>query len=173
VIRPRLPPTLRKRWRAALVVLLVGQMGAALGGVADAYWTGSGSGTGSGTTGITVAITLAPGSPAATLYPGGQADVVIVASNPNTSAIHIGDLALDASGGSGGLDVDADHSGCATSALSFSTQTNDGAGWTVPAKAEGVDGTLAVTLTHALSMSAGAANACQGARFTVYLTAGS
>ena len=33
-------------------------------------------------------------------------------------------------------------------------------------------GNLSVTLTNALSMTTSAANACQGASFTVYLAAG-
>ena len=44
------------------------------------------------------------------------------------------------------------------------TQTNGGAGWTVPGS-----GVLSVTLTGALAMGSGAANACQGATFTVHL----
>ena len=60
--------------------------------------------------------------------------------------------------------VDAAHPGCAVSTLGFTTQTNGGAGWTVAGH-----GSLPVTLAGALSMSASAANACQGATFTVYL----
>jgi hypothetical protein len=56
--------------------------------------------------------------------------------------------------------------------LSFATQTDGGAGWTVPGKVGNTNGTLAVSLTNALAMSLGAANACQGATTTVYLTAG-
>jgi hypothetical protein len=60
--------------------------------------------------------------------------------------------------------VDAAHPGCVVSTLSFTTQTNGGAGWTVPG-----NGSLPLTLASALSMSTSAANACQGATFTVYL----
>jgi hypothetical protein len=153
---------------APLIAVLV----VAVGGVANAYWRGSGSGTGSGSTGTTVAVTLGPGMPAANLYPGGQADVVLTVTNSNLSAVHIGSLALDASQGTLGFAVDAGHSGCALSALSFATQTNVGAGWTVPAKVGAVNGTLSVTLTNALAMGTNAANACQGASSTVYLAAG-
>ena len=81
--------------------------------------------------------------------------------------MYIGSLYADAVPGTLGLAVYADHSGCATSTLSFTTQTNLGAGWTVPA-----NDTLSVTLTNALVMGVGAANACQGATTTVYLAAG-
>ena len=151
----------------SLVVLAV-----SVGGIAYAYWSGPGNGDGSATTGTTVAMTLSPGTAAATLFPGGQADVVLTVSNPNTSPAYLGSLALDTAQGTAGFAVDAGHLGCALSTLSFTTQTNGGAGWTVPAKAVAVDGTLPVTLTNALAMSMDAATACQGASFTVYLAAG-
>lgn len=162
--------TPRRMLLTSLLVVLAVAIG---GGVANAFWSGSGSGTGSGATGTTVAVTLSPGAPAAALYPGGQADVVLTVSNPNESPVFIGSLALDAGQGTGGFAVDAGHPGCALGTLSFITQTNGGAGWTVPAKVGAVNGTLPITLTNALSMGVGAANACQGASFTVYVAAGS
>ena len=63
--------------------------------------------------------------------------------------------------------MDGGHAGCGVAALSFTTQTNGGAGWTVP----GSGRPSSITLTNALSMATGAANACQGATFTVYLQA--
>jgi hypothetical protein len=56
--------------------------------------------------------------------------------------------------------------------LSFTTQTNGGAGWTVPGKIGTVNGTLSITVMNALAMGVGAANACQGASLTSYLAAG-
>ena len=160
-IARRLLPT------SLLVVLAV-----LLGGLAYGYWSATGSGTGSGATGTTLAVTLGPGTPAAALYPGGQANVVLAASNPNAFPVHIGSLGLDTGQGTGGFAVDAGHSGCALSTLSFTAQTNGGAGWSVPANAGVVGGTLPVTLPGALAMSVGAVNACQGASFTVYLAVG-
>jgi hypothetical protein len=158
--------------RRFLVSLVVGVLAVLIGGSASGYWRASGSGSGSGGTGTTVAVTLSPGTPAAALYPGGQADVILTVSNPNSSPVFIGSLALATGQGTGGFAVDAGHSGCAVATLSYTTQTNGGAGWTVPGKVGAVDGTLPVTLTNALAMGLGAANACQGASSTVYLTAG-
>jgi hypothetical protein len=136
-------------------------------GSATAYWAASGSGSGSGSTGTTSAVTLGPAIPTAALYPGGQASVVLTVTNPNVADIRVGSLALDTGQGTGGFAVDAGHSGCTLATLSFATQTNGGAGWTVAGS-----GNLSVTLTNALSMTVAAANSCQGASFTVYLAAG-
>jgi ferric-dicitrate binding protein FerR (iron transport regulator) len=143
------------------------------GGVALAYWTASGIGSGAATTGSAAAVTLNPGSPDLDLYPGGQADVTLAVSNPNTTALIIGSLVLDPTQGTGGFAVDAGHSSCDVSTLSFTTQTNAGAGWQVPAKIGTTNGVLAVDLPNALAMTLDASNACQGAQFSVYLVAGS
>jgi hypothetical protein len=143
-----------------------------MGGVASAFWTGSGGGRGAGTTGTLEAVTLSPGTPAATLYPGGRASVMLIISNPNATVVHVESLALDVSRGVGGFAVDSGHAGCVATTFSLGGQTNGGTGWTVPANAGPTDGRLSVTLTDALSMSTGAADACQGASVTVYLAAG-
>jgi hypothetical protein len=144
---------------ASLVLLAAGS--------AIAYWAVSGGGAGSGTTATTSALTLSPGTPTAALVPGGQASVVLTVTNPNLADVRVGSLALDTGQGTSGFAVDGAHSGCVLTTLSFGTQTNAGAGWTVAAS-----GNLSVTLTNALSMTAAAANACQGASFTIYLAAG-
>lgn len=161
----------RRLARTTLLPAVAVILALATTGATHAYWGGSGGGAGSGAAGATVAVSLSPGTPSATLLPGGQADVELSISNPNTLLVHVGALALDTGQGTGGFAVDAGHSGCAVATLSFTTQTNGGAGWTVPAKVGAVDGTLDVTLTNALAMGLGAANACQGASATVYLAA--
>lgn len=157
--RPRIP---RRLLAAALLVVLA----VPVGGVAHAYWTGSVSGAGSATTGTTVAMTLSQGAPTTFLYPGGQADVALTVTNPNSSDVNIGSFALDPRQGTNGFSA----TGCtvAEATLSF---TGSSVGWTVPAKVGALDGTLPVTLTNSLAMSVDAANACQGAIFTVYLKA--
>jgi len=159
------------RRRAVLVSLLV-VAAVLIGGAANAYWRGSGGGTGSAATGTMLAVTLTPGTATAGLYPGGTTSVVLTVTSSNSSSARLGSLALDTTQGTGGFAVDGGHSACAVSALSFTTQTNGGAGWTVPAKVGAVNGSLSITMTTALAMGVSAANACQGATFTVYLTAG-
>jgi hypothetical protein len=152
---------------AMIVAIVVVTVGGA--GVAYAYWTAGGAGAGSGAAGTTLPITLSAGTPTASLLPGGQTGVVLTMTNTNAATVKISSLALDTTQGASGFAVDASHSGCTLSTLSFVTQTNGGAGWTVPGKVGAVNGTLAVTLANALSMSLSAVNACQGATFTVYL----
>jgi hypothetical protein len=152
---------------AAAIILVVGGSG-----VAYAYWSAGGSGAGNGGTGATVPITLTAGTPTAGLVPGSSSAVVLVATNTNAASVHVSTLSVDTTQGTGGLSVDAGHSGCSVGSLSFATQTNGGAGWSVPGKVGAVNGTLTITLANALTMATSAANACQGATFTVYLLAG-
>jgi hypothetical protein len=151
-----------------IAIIVVGVGGA---GVAYAYWSAGGTGSATGVSGSTVPLTLSSGTPSAGLLPGGSSDVVRTITNSNTANVKVSSLSLDTTQGTGGFSVDAAHTGCALTALSIGTQTNGGAGWTVPAKVGAVNGTLTVTLSSALAMSVSAANACQGATFTVYLVA--
>jgi hypothetical protein len=146
---------------AVLAVIFLGTIAAASG-----YWRGSGTGSGSAATGTVQAVTLSPATATAELYPGGQAGVVLTVTNPNPGSVRVLSLALADSLGTGGFAVDAGHAGCGLSTLSFTTQTNGGAGWTIAGNAA-----LSISLAGSLSMSTSAANACQGAVFTVYLTA--
>ncbi len=152
---------------AMIIAIVVVTVGGA--GVAYAYWSAGGAGTGFGAAGTTIPITLSAGTPTASLLPGGQTGVVLTMTNTNSATVKISSLALDTTQGTSGFAVDASHSGCTLATLSFATQTNGGAGWSVPGKIGAVNGTLGVTLPNALSMSLSAVNACQGATFTVYL----
>jgi hypothetical protein len=137
-----------------------------------AYWSGSGAGSATGNAGTALSMTMTSGTATSQLAPGGTAGVALTISNPNLFSVRVTQLSLDTGTGTGGFAVDAAHAGCAVTTLSYTQQTNGGAGWTVPAKVGAVDGSLPVTLPTALTMSTAAANACQGAGFTVFLLAG-
>jgi hypothetical protein len=154
---------------AMIVAVVVVALGGA--GVAYAYWTGGGSGAGVGTAATTTPLTISSVTPTGTLFPGGKTDVSLTITNPNSARVHISSLALDTTQGTAGFSVDSGHTGCTLSTLTFTNQTNGGAGWTVAGKVGSTSGSLSVTLPTALAMSTGAANACQGATFTIYLVA--
>ena len=147
---------------ALLPVLVVGATG-----VAFAYWARSGGGSGSGTTGTTQALTLTPGTASSQLYPGGTSAVAVTVTNPNLGPVKAPSLALDPTQGTNGFAVDGAHGTCGVTSLIFATQTNGGAGWTIPAS-----GSSVLSLAGSLSMNTNALNACQGASFTVYLKVG-
>lgn len=156
-----------RRTGAVLVAIAIA---AGLAAGAIAFWSASGSG--SATTVLTdvQSLTFEPGIPTAQLYPGDDASVAIVATNPNPYFVGIGSLVLDTDDGEPFV-ADAAHSGCDVSVLSFITQENGGAGWQVPPRVGTTDGTLTIDMSSAMAMSADAADACQGATFTVHLEA--
>jgi hypothetical protein len=154
---------------AVLTVLLVG-CGATL---AFAHWRTTGAGAGSASTGTAAAVTIGPATPSSRLHPGARAEVALAVTNPNTTAVTVASLALDTTQGDQGFSVDAAHAGCDTSTLTFTRQTNAGAGWLVPARVGSVDGTLSIALPDSVLMGDDADQACQGAQFDVHLVAGS
>ncbi len=135
-------------------------------GIAVAVWAEAGAGSGSAGTGTTQAVTLSPGTVSDQLFPGGVSAVAVTVTNPNPGPVRIESLSLDTTQGTGGFAVDGGHAACGVASLGFTTQTNAGAGWTIPA-----GGSSPLSLTNSLSMNTNAANACQGASFTVYLKA--
>lgn len=155
------------RRRGLLVTFLLPVLVVGATGVAFSYWAKSGAGSGSGTTSTTQALVLAPGSASNQLYPGGQSAVAVTVTNPNPGAVYVGSFSLDTTQGTGGFAVDGAHAACGVASLTFTTQTNGGAGWTIPA-----GGPWPTSLASSLLMSTTAANACQGASFTVYLKVG-
>ena len=151
----------RKTIAAAIVVVAASAIG-----VAIAAWTTGGSGSGQAQAGSAASMTISAGTPSSTLYPAASADVAATISNPNPYKVHVSSISL------GAVTVDAGHSGCNTSSISVtSPQTNGGSGWDVPAKSGGVNGSLGVDLANAISMDNTANDSCQGAAFTVALTA--
>jgi hypothetical protein len=151
---------------AAAAVLAAGASGV-LG-----FWSGSGSGSADAQVDSPVPVTLTPGAPQGQLFPGQRSPVVTIASNPNQTAVFIPELRSDAAAGTNGFAVDPAHSGCDLSALHFDTETNGGAGWMVPPRTGGVDGSLTISMPSSLAMDATAASACQGGTFGIYLEDG-
>jgi len=138
-------------------------------GGALAYYTSTGAGSGSASVGSPAELTITASTPTSgLLYPGSTGEVDATISNPNTFTLRVNSLILD----SAGIDADSGHSGCDTSALHYTTQTNGGSGWNVPAKVGSTEATLDVQLAGAISMDSSAVNECQGATFTVYLKTG-
>jgi hypothetical protein len=100
------------------------------------------------------------------LYPGASADVDTSVANANAFPVHVTALALDTTRGQNGFAVDAGHSGCNLASLSFTTATNGGNGWDIAANSS-----ADVDASGAITMGPTANDSCQGATFTVYLTA--
>jgi len=136
------------------------------GAVAYAAWSVNGSGRGSASAATAQNLTLTAGSASSALYPGATADVDTSVANPNPFPVHVTSLALDTTKGQNGFDIDAGHGGCNVSALSFTAATNGGNGWDVAAGSS-----LDVDAASSISMDQSANDLCQGATFTVYLTA--
>ena len=149
---------------AALVVLALGTAGAARG-----YFAASaGSGQGALPVPTLTGVTIGPAAVAGGLRPGGTADLAVVATNANPQPVRIGALLLDPGAGA----VSADATGCVNAAVSVGRQTNGGAGWVIPARNGGVDGSLTIRVPGAVAMGSGADDGCQGAVLTLRVQAG-
>ena len=154
------------RPRRRVVLGLVAVVAACASAVVGAMWSGSGSGSGTLPVETVAAVTLTPGSPTTALYPGTSGDVAVSIVNDNTYRAYIGSLVLDTTQGSNGFAVTGGQPGCDTAVLSYTTQSNSGAGWFVPAGS-----TLDLDLPNAIVLDTSAASECQGATFVVYLLA--
>ena len=158
---------MRIRGHRRAVVAVVVIAAAVLAGGAAAYWLVLGSGSTGSQAGTVSAVTLDPASTSTPLFPGATADVAVSIGNSNPGAVFVPSLLLDTSQGTNGFAVDGGHSGCNLAALGYTTQTNGGAGWSVPGAS-----TLPLDLSGAVSLSTAAVSACQGAQVTVYLKVG-
>ena len=145
----------RKKKVAAVAIAAVA---ASAIGIAIAAWTTGGSGSGQAQAGSAAALTISAGTPSTNLYPTGSADVAATINNPNSYKVHVSSIDL------GAITVDGAHSGCNTSSVSVTTPQT--AGWDVAA-----NGSTPVDLANAISMDNTANDSCQGAIFTVALTA--
>lgn len=155
-----------RRPLAALVAVVVV---ACAVGTAVGWWGGPGSGSGSAAILAPADLTLTPAVPTTPLFPGGSGDVAVSIANANPFPLDVPSLELDTTQGNAGYAVDAIHvgAGCASAALTYTTQDNAGAGWTVPASS-----TLDLDLDDAVTLDTTSGSACQGATFTIYLRAG-
>jgi hypothetical protein len=154
----KLPRTLL----TAIAIVAVATVGAL------AFWKGSGSGSATTILADTQALSIGPGEPTSELYPGGTATVTVVVTNPNPYFVQLGSLVIYA-GDAEPFGVDGGHSSCDLSALGFVTQDHGGTGWRIPPAAGTTEGTLAIAMPAAMSMSNAAGEACQDATFTVHL----
>jgi hypothetical protein len=155
----QIPKVMKSRKRLVAISALV--VAGSLIGVAIAAWTTGGSGSGQASAGSAASMTISAGTPSTSLYPNGSADVAASISNPNPYGVHVSSISL------GAVSVDAGHSGCNLPSISVtSPQANGGSGWNIAAS-----GSTNVDLTNAISMSNAANDSCQGATFTVALTA--
>jgi hypothetical protein len=151
------------RLAAAVVAAL------AVGGGAYAFYTSTGQGGGSASVASPDPLTITAQTPASgLLYPGASGEVDASISNPNPFGLRVNSLVL----GSNGISVDGVHAGCDTAALHYAAQDNGGGGWDIPPRVGLTDGTLDVPLPDAISMDTSAADAFQGATFTVSLATG-
>jgi hypothetical protein len=129
-------------------------------GSAFAFFTSHGSGSGAAPSGTVVAVTTASlGTPTSPLSPGSTGDVILKVTNSNSYAV-----TLTSVSGNGPITVDAGHSGCATTGVTFTAQTG---------LSTGLPGNGAVTtvdLSGAASMDSTSSSGCQGATFTVPVT---
>lgn len=149
------------RTTAATVALCI--LGGA--GTAYAYWATTGIGNGSATNGTMQTVTvdaLIPGDTLQTsLVPGGSADVVLRATNPNSHAVTVYGIAAN-----GAVTADAAHSGCTTTGVTFTPP----AAPLAPTVTIQANTSILLTLEGAASMSAASLSACQGAQFNVPVT---
>ena len=146
--------TKKKRITAGVIIVIAASAVA----VAIAAWTTGGSGSGQAQAGSAASMTISAGTPSSSLYPNASADVAATINNPNSYKVHVSSISL------GAVTVDTGHSGCNVTSVSVtSPQTT---GWDVAA-----NGSLNVDLANAISMDNTANDSCQGATFTVALTA--
>jgi hypothetical protein len=153
------PQILSRRRRLVSALAVVGVL--AVGGVAWAYFTSSGSGSAHASTGSmsTVTLNAAAGTPSTPLYPGGTGDVSLEVNNPNAYAVTLVSVA-----GHGTITPDAGHSGCTTTGVTFTNQT--GLSTTIPASASNYQ----IHLPGTVSMGSSSSSGCQGATFSIPVT---
>ena len=113
------------------------------------------------------AVSVQPAVITVGIYPGSRVMLSALAVNTSSKPVRIGALMLDP--GKGQLGFQSSRRDCHVPVLTFSRQDHRGRGWVVPPRRHGLDGVLRIAMPRALSMGLLAEQACQGARFAVYL----
>jgi len=153
-------PKLRNRRTKAAAIGAAAVLAFAAAGLA--YFTATGSGSGPAYVGNAEGLTISSAAPLSELYPGGSSDLAATVHNPSPVAVHVHSFVLGPDG------ITNDKPGCGAGDVAFDGPvTNGGGDFVFP------PGDSALTLPNAISMSPSAADACQGATFTVSLEAGS
>lgn len=134
-------------------------------GTAYAYWNTVGIGSGSAANGtmqtVTVDALVAGDSPSTTLVPGGSAEVIVRASNPNAFAVQVYSFTAN-----GSATADASHPTCTTTGVTF----NAPAAPLTPTVSIPANSSVLITLPGAATMSAASQSSCQGAVFHLPVT---
>lgn len=129
----------------------------AVGSIAYAAWTASGTGQGYAKAGTAQALTTVDvsASTTATLYPSGTGNVLLRINNPNPYSVRVTSVT-----GSGAVTSDKGAACDASTGVTFTNQT--GLTLDVPATSA-----VTFTLTGVAAMSNASDNSCQGAVFTI------
>jgi hypothetical protein len=148
---------MKHRTLLLVIATVVVSLGA---GAALAYFTSSGSAQGSASTATLLTVTAGAGTPSTPLLPGGTGDVALTVTNPNNFAVTLVSVA-----GNGAIIADGGHPGC-TTGVTFTAPTGSPLPVTILANSTN----QVVDLPGAAAMSLTAANACQGATFSIPVT---
>ena len=138
---------------------------------AFAAWNASGSGVGTVGAKSAVALDVADSAVTNALFPGGSADLKVVVGNTNPYPVQVTKIV-----GNGDITVDSGHSACLADNVSFNlngvsfTSAADGT-LASPVNLAANSGSATITLVGSVHMIGDAANSCQGATFTVPVTA--
>lgn len=148
--------TPRQRWTRRLASAGTGAAALLLaGGIAYAAWAVLGTGSGTAVPGSTTPLT-AVAAVSTALYPGSSATLTITVSNPNPRPVTVTSIDL--------TDAVTASAGCTTHGVTVNLPATVSVA--VPA-----GGSAPVALNDAVSMSTSSSSDCQGATFTIPLSA--
>ena len=148
--------TAHQRWTRRLVTAGAGTAALLMAsGIAYAAWSQTGAGTGTAAVGNTAPLT-AIATISSTLYPGSSATLTVTVSNPNPRPVTVTSVGL-----TGPVAASA---GCTTPGVTVTLPATVSV--TVPAGSN-----APVTLANSVAMSTSSSSDCQGATFSIPLSA--